>query len=85
MTSASETTPDALYDTTSRKTLYYLKSALNASFGIDYDFSTTQSHEFTREPHIDNVRKEIDGRLVGMPFTYCLMSGPSSQFVRGCR
>ena len=62
MASTHDTSPGAMYDTTSRKTLYYLKSALNASFGIDYDFSTTQSHEFTREPHIDNVRKEIDGK-----------------------
>lgn len=32
------------------RTLYYLKSTLNAVFSPDYDFTNARSHEFSKEP-----------------------------------
>ena len=42
-----------LCDTISTKTLFYLISTLNASFHPDYDFSASQSHEFSRESSLE--------------------------------
>lgn len=54
----------ALAHTCSRKTLYFLKATLNASFFPDYDFSDAASHEFTREPSFDWVHRSIHSRLM---------------------
>lgn len=37
----------------SRKTLFYLISTLNASFYPDYDFSTAEPQEFSKEPCLE--------------------------------
>jgi hypothetical protein len=47
----------------SRKILFYLVSTLNASFQPDYDFSTTTSSEFSKEPSIDYIIKSTDNSL----------------------
>lgn len=50
----------------SKKTLYYLKATLNASFSPDYDFSQTKSSEFTREPSFDYVARAINGQMISI-------------------
>jgi hypothetical protein len=54
----------ALAHTCSRKTLYFLKATLNASFFPDYDFADAASHEFTREPSFDWVHRAIHTALL---------------------
>ncbi|CAG5096030.1 Oidioi.mRNA.OKI2018_I69.XSR.g14447.t1.cds [Oikopleura dioica] len=48
---------------TSRKTLWYLKSTLNHSYGLDYDFSTTEADDFAVEPNFFWVKNFIDSTL----------------------
>ncbi|XP_041379593.1 LOW QUALITY PROTEIN: repressor of RNA polymerase III transcription MAF1 homolog [Gigantopelta aegis] len=45
------------------KTLFYLKSTLNASFYPDYDFSDAKSDEFSREPSIQWVMDAVRSNL----------------------
>lgn len=49
----------------SRKTLYFLKSTLNTAYSPDYDFSSTKSHEFSREPSYIFVARAINSFLFG--------------------
>lgn len=53
----------------SRKTLFYLISTLNHSYGADYDFTATQSDEFSHEPSVSWVKNFIDSTL-----TACISS-----------
>ncbi|XP_028409975.1 repressor of RNA polymerase III transcription MAF1 homolog [Dendronephthya gigantea] len=53
-------------DACSRKTLFHLKSTLNASFQPDYDFSNAKSEEFSREPSLQEVKNFIDSSLSGV-------------------
>ena len=46
-----------------RKTLFYLTSTLNASFQPDYDFTNTLGSEFSKEPSIDFIIKDIENHL----------------------
>jgi hypothetical protein len=48
---------------TSRKTLWYLKSTLNHSYGLDYDFSATEADDFAVEPNYYWVKNFIDSTL----------------------
>lgn len=50
-------------DIISKKTLFYLVSTLNASFQPDYDFTNTNSSEFSKEPSVDFVVKSVDNFL----------------------
>ena len=50
-------------DIISRKTLFYLKSTLNASFQPEYDFSNTNSAEFSKESSLDFVVKSVENYL----------------------
>ena len=50
-------------DIISSKTLFYLKSTLNASFYPDYDFSDTKSEEFSREPSVQWVKDAVRSNL----------------------
>ncbi len=50
-------------DMVSSKTLFYLKSTLNASFYPDYDFSDAKSDEFSREPSVQWVRDFVRSNL----------------------
>lgn len=50
-------------DVVSSKTLFYLKSTLNASFYPDYDFSDAKSEEFSREPSVKWVRDAVRSNL----------------------
>lgn len=50
-------------DIISRKTLFYLISTLNAAFYPDYDFTDTQSSEFSKEPSFDYVIKSVENYL----------------------
>lgn len=50
-------------DIISKKTLFYLISTLNASFQPDYDFSNTLSSEFSKEPTIEFVIKNVENFL----------------------
>ncbi|KAL8564629.1 hypothetical protein ACOMHN_032185 [Nucella lapillus] len=54
-----------LCDTIPTKTLFYLISTLNASFSPDYDFSSTESREFSREPSLQAVTQAINTQLFG--------------------
>ena len=47
----------------SRKTLFYLISTLNASFQPDYDFTSTQGSEFSKEPSLEFVIKSVENYL----------------------
>ena len=47
----------------SRKTLFYLISTLNHSYGADYDFTSAQSDEFSHEPSTAWVKNFIDSTL----------------------
>ena len=49
-----------LCDTISRKTLFHLIATLNASFAPDYDFSQARSDEFSKEPSLEWVSRQID-------------------------
>jgi len=53
----------------SRKTLFYLISTLNHSYGADYDFTASQSDEFSHEPSVAWVKNFIDSTL-----TACISS-----------
>lgn len=50
-------------DTISSKTLFYLKSTLNASFFPDYDFTDAKSDEFSREPSVKWVTDAVKANL----------------------
>lgn len=50
-------------DIISKKTLFYLISTLNASFQPDYDFSNTLSSEFSKEPSVEAVIKNVENFL----------------------
>ena len=50
-------------DTVSNKTLFYLKSTLNASFHPDYDFSDAKSEEFSSEPSVQWVKDAVRSNL----------------------
>jgi len=52
-----------LYDTISRKTLFYLIATLNSAFQPDYDFSSSKSNEFSKEPSLQWVKSTVDGNL----------------------
>lgn len=45
------------------KMLFYLRSTLNASFHPDYDFTETPSSEFSKEPSLDKVVKNVESHL----------------------
>jgi len=61
--SASSEEADPLNSVCDRKTLYYLRSTLNAAFEDDYDFSGAKSEEFSLEPNPDFARMFINNRL----------------------
>jgi hypothetical protein len=61
--SASGSFNSASIDIISKKTLFYLISTLNASFQPDYDFSNTLSSEFSKEPSIEFVIKNVENFL----------------------
>jgi hypothetical protein len=46
-----------------KKTLFYLRSTLNASFQPGYDFTSALSSEFSKEPSFDYVVKAIENYL----------------------
>lgn len=50
-------------DTVTSKTLFYLKSTLNASFYPDYDFSDAKSEEFSQEPSVQWVKDAVRANL----------------------
>jgi len=52
-----------LCDTISRKTLFYLIATLNSAFQPDYDFSSSKSNEFSKEPSLQWVKSTVDGNL----------------------
>ena len=58
--SLSDDQDNHLKDFISRKTLFYLISTLNASFYPDYEFSSTSSSEFSKEPTFDYIVKAIE-------------------------
>jgi len=59
-----------LCDAIDRKTLFHLISTMNAAFP-DYDFSTTKSEEFTKEPNLQFVTNNIDNLLsISAPSQY---------------
>jgi len=51
-----------LCDTIARKTLFHLISTLNAAFP-DYDFSDAKAEEFSKEPSIQFVMRNVDNLL----------------------
>ncbi|XP_051991070.1 repressor of RNA polymerase III transcription MAF1 homolog [Xyrauchen texanus] len=52
-----------LSDKCCRKTLFYLITTLNESFGPDYDFSAARAHEFSREPSANWVADSVNSSL----------------------
>lgn len=50
-------------DTVTSKTLFYLKSTLNASFYPDYDFSDAKSEEFSQEPSLQWIKDAVRANL----------------------
>lgn len=54
-------------DTTSRKTLFFLTSTLNAAFAPDYDFSLARGDDFSREPSLTWVTNTVDSVLFQSP------------------
>jgi hypothetical protein len=58
--SLSDDQDSYLKDVISRKTLFYLISTLNASFSPDYDFTSTSSSEFSKEPSFEYILKAIE-------------------------
>eukprot|EP00039_Didymoeca_costata_P033551 m.42911 g.42911 ORF g.42911 m.42911 type:complete len:244 (+) comp9928_c0_seq1:442-1173(+) len=58
----SMTSPEARQQC-SKRTLYYLKSTLNAVFSPDYDFTNARSHEFSKETNLDWVQRNISVNL----------------------
>lgn len=61
--SHSDSSGPQFRDTVSSKTLFYLKSTLNASFYPDYDFSDAKSDEFSREPSVQWVTDAVRSNL----------------------
>ena len=59
----SSNNDDQLVGACSRKTLFYLISTLNQSYGSDYDFSKVKSDEFSHEPSVTWVKNFIDSSL----------------------
>eukprot|EP00730_Choanoeca_flexa_P011978 TRINITY_DN2996_c0_g1_i1.p1 TRINITY_DN2996_c0_g1~~TRINITY_DN2996_c0_g1_i1.p1 ORF type:complete len:235 (+),score=34.39 TRINITY_DN2996_c0_g1_i1:162-866(+) len=49
---------------TSKKTLYFLKATLNASYSPDYDFSFSKAIEFSRESSYSFVCRNIEANLI---------------------
>ena len=62
-TVSSDSSQPQLCDTISHKTLFYLKSTLNASFYPDYDFTDAKSDEFSREPSVQWVMDAVRANL----------------------
>lgn len=61
--SFADAPPDVLQHTCSTRTLYYLKATLNTVFAPDYDFSTASATEFSKEPSVDFVSRNLYGHL----------------------
>lgn len=61
--SYADAPPDVLQHTCSTRTLYYLKATLNTVFAPDYDFSTASANEFSKEPSVDFVSRNLYGHL----------------------
>ena len=61
--SNSDSNGPVFRDTISAKTLFYLKSTLNASFFPDYDFTDAKSEEFSREPSVKWVTDAVRANL----------------------
>lgn len=56
--------PDfSLAPSCSTRTLFYLKSTLNAVFYPDYDFTHAKAGEFSKEPSIAWMRRNVDTNL----------------------
>ena len=49
-----------------KKTLFYLTTTLNESFSPDYDFSGASSSEFSKEPSIEYLKKDVDNYLASV-------------------
>eukprot|EP00038_Savillea_parva_P008412 m.176797 g.176797 ORF g.176797 m.176797 type:complete len:243 (-) comp14234_c0_seq1:241-969(-) len=47
----------------STRTLFYLKSTLNAVFHPDYDFTHAKSSEFSKEPSLAWMQRNVDAHL----------------------
>jgi hypothetical protein len=47
----------------STRTLFYLKSTLNAVFHPDYDFSHAKAAEFSKEPSLAWIQRNVDAHL----------------------
>lgn len=60
---SSNSDENCLVGACSRRTLFFLQSTLNHSYGGDYDFSAVQSDEFSHEPSISWVKNFIDSTL----------------------
>ena len=61
--SSSDSNGPQFRDTINQKTLFYLKSTLNASFCPDYDFTDSRSEEFSREPSVQWVMDAVRANL----------------------
>ena len=61
--SSNDSNGPVFRDTISSKTLFYLKSTLNASFYPDYDFTDAKSDEFSREPSVKWVTDSVKANL----------------------
>jgi len=60
---STSSTEGGMVGACSRKTLFYLISTLNHSYGADYDFTSAQSDEFSHEPSTAWVKNFIDSTL----------------------
>ena len=60
---AGESSVPQLCDTISSKTLFYLRSTLNASFQPDYDFTNAKSEDFSRVPSVKWVMDGVRANL----------------------
>lgn len=58
--SSQSDTNSALCDTINKKTFWYLVATLNASYGMDADFSDVRSQMFSREPSVEWVMDRIN-------------------------
>lgn len=61
--SSNDSNGPVFRDTISAKTLFFLKSTLNASFSPDYDFTDAKSEEFSREPSVKWVTDAVRANL----------------------
>eukprot|EP00037_Helgoeca_nana_P027253 m.311347 g.311347 ORF g.311347 m.311347 type:complete len:237 (-) comp27446_c1_seq1:60-770(-) len=55
--------PSMLQHSCSTRTLFYLKSTLNAVFHPDYDFSHAKAAEFSKEPSLAWIQRNVDAHL----------------------